>query len=103
MNLWSSDEGVTVEAAVPGLSAEDLEVRVSGNTLTISGERKPATLKEGAGYNRRERFTGSFQRTIELPYSVEVDRIDARCEHGVLTLQLPRAEKDKPRTVKIRS
>ena len=103
VNLWSNDHGVTLEAAVPGLSAEDLEVRVSGNTLTISGERKATPLPEGSTYSRKERFSGSFRRTIELPYAVEVDRVDARCERGVLTLQLPRAESDKPKTVKIKS
>lgn len=103
VNLWSNDSGITVEAAVPGLSAEDLDVQVTGNTLTISGQRKPAQLREGASYNRRERFSGSFRRAIELPYAVEVEKIDARCERGVLTLQLPRSESDKPRSVKIKS
>ena len=103
INLWSDDGGVTVEAAVPGLSAGDLEVRVTGNTLSISGERKQGELPKGSTYNRRERFCGSFSRTIELPFPAQVENIEARCERGVLTVHLPRAESDKPRTVRIHS
>jgi len=67
LNVWSNDEGLLVTAEVPGVSPDDIEVNVIGETLTLSGVRKPDELKEGARYHRQERGYGKFSRTLQLP------------------------------------
>lgn len=103
VNVWANEESQIVTAELPGMTSEDLKISVLGDTLTISGERCPAELEEGAHYQRRERGCGSFTRAIQLPYTVDADRVEASFEKGVLTLVLPRAEADKPRKIVVRS
>jgi len=101
LNVWSNREQIVVAAAAPGMKSEDLQVQVSGNLLTLAGERK---AEEPAGETvclRRERSGGRFARTVELPYPVDPAKVEARYEKGVLTVTLPRAEEDKPRVIKV--
>jgi HSP20 family protein len=103
LNVWSNEEGLLVTAEVPGVSPEDIEVNVIGETLTLSGVRKPDELKEGARYHRQERGHGKFSRTLQLPFPVRVAKIDANFKNGVLSVNLPRAEEDKPRKIAVKS
>ena len=107
LNVWSNEEGLLVTAEVPGVSPEDIEVNVIGETLTLSGVRKPeelpAGLKEGVRYHRQERGYGKFSRTLQLPFPVSVPKIEATFKHGVLNVRLPRAEEDKPRKIAVKS
>lgn len=101
MNIWTSDDDVTVTAEVPGLKAEDLDISVLGDTLTVRGSRREMELKEGERYHRRERGYGDFVRTIQMPYRVDSDKAEARYERGVLTITLPRSEEDRPRKIQL--
>lgn len=101
MNIWTSDDDVTVTAEVPGLKAEDLDISVLGDTLTVRGSRREMELKEGERYHRRERGYGDFVRTIQMPYRVDSDKVEARYERGVLTITLPRSEEDRPRKIQL--
>src|SRR5512143_1258781 len=92
LNVWSNEEGLLVTAEVPGVSPQDIEVNVVGETLTLSGARKPDELKEGARYHRQERGYGKFSRTLQLPFPVKVEDIEASFKGGVLSVRLPRAE-----------
>ena len=103
LNVWSNEEGLLVTAEVPGVGPEDIEVNVIGETLTLSGVRKPDELKEGARYHRQERGYGKFSRTLQLPFPVSVPQIEATFKHGVLNVRLPRAEEDKPRKIAVKS
>ncbi len=103
LNVWSNEDGLLVTAEVPGVNSEDIEVSVIGDTLTLSGARKPDELKEGARYHRQERGYGKFSRTLQLPYPVSVDKIEASFKDGVLSIRLPRAEEDKPRKITVKS
>ena len=103
MNVWSNEEGLLVTAEVPGVSPQDIEVNVIGETLTLSGARKPDELKEGARYHRQERGYGKFSRTLQLPFPVSVEKIEANFKSGVLSVRLPRAEEDKPRKIAVKS
>ena len=107
LNVWSNEDGLLVTAEVPGVSPEDIEVNVIGETLTLSGVRKPDELpdelKEGARYHRQERGYGKFSRTLQLPFPVSVSNIEANFKHGVLSVSLPRAEEDKPRKIAVKS
>ena len=107
LNVWSNEEGLLVTAEVPGVSQQDIEVNVIGETLTLSGARKPDELpeglKEGARYHRQERGYGKFSRTLQLPFPVTVEKIEANFKNGVLSIRLPRAEEDKPRKIAVKS
>jgi HSP20 family protein len=103
INIWSNDEEAVVAAEVPGVEPGEIAVSISGNALTIEGERKPEVLTEKEVYHRRERGYGRFVRTVQLPFEVESDKIEARAQHGVLMIRLPRKESTKPRKISIRA
>jgi HSP20 family protein len=94
-------DAVEVEAALPGAKPEDVEITVTGNTLTIAADTASATETKDDQYLLREIRRGSFTRTIALPDGLEPDRATARFEHGLLTLSIPKAEVVKPRQIRI--
>jgi HSP20 family protein len=71
--------------------------------VTIRGTRKAEDLKEGQTYHRRERETGEFVRTLQMPFELDPNKVDAELEKGVLHLRLPRSESDKPRKISVKS
>jgi HSP20 family protein len=101
VNLWEDGESLFVEAELPGMNLEDLEIFVTGgNQLAISGERKePAS--NGSSWHRRERGYGKFTRVIELPTPVNEDQVEAHFKLGVLTIKLPKHEAVKPRRITV--
>jgi HSP20 family protein len=100
VNVYAGQDGIAVVAELPGVGKDDLEVQVHQDTLSLSGGRRPAAEREEA-YHRRERRSGRFTRSIQLPYRVDPERIEARLENGVLHLSLPRPQEDKPRRIAI--
>jgi HSP20 family protein len=102
VNVWTNDESVIVSAELPGMELENLDISVHGETLTIRGGRARQELKEGDKFQRRERLVGSFSRTLQLPFRVDTEKVDAHFNRGVLTVKLPRAEADKPRKITVR-
>ena len=104
VNVWTNDqEGVIVSAELPGVSPEALDISVTADTLTISGSRAPEDLPEGAQYHRRERFCEPFSRTVQLPYSVDTNKVEASAENGALMISLPRAEAEKPKQIEVKT
>ncbi|MCS7248008.1 MAG: Hsp20/alpha crystallin family protein [Anaerolineales bacterium] len=101
MNLWVSDEGIVVTAEVPGIKPEDIDVSVVNDLLTISGERLPEQVGEEVRYHRRERGCGKFARSIQLPFAVDANKVEASFENGVITINLPRKEEEKPKKIKV--
>ena len=87
-------------AEVPGISKSDLDVQVKGRTIRLAGT-KVVKYGENASLHRRERLAGRFDRSITLPVEVDADGVKAECRDGILALFLPRAEQDKPRSIKI--
>ena len=100
VNLYAGRDGVAVVAELPGVEAGDLEVQAHGDTLTIAGTRRPAA-EDARAYHRRERRGGAFTRTVQLPFRVDPERVEARLEDGVLRLSLARPEEDRPRRIAI--
>ena len=100
VNVFRKGDEVAVIAEVPGVKKSDLEVQVKGNTLRIAGA-KSLEFPERAGVHRRERLGGRFDRAIALPFEVDADAVQAECRDGLLALLLPRAAKDRPRTVRV--
>ncbi len=103
LNLWEDDNCLYVEAELPGMELEDLEIFVNGeNQLTIKGERKQPELEEGT-WHRQERAYGSFQRTVELPQPVEPDKVTAEFKLGILTITLPKKEEVRPHRIEVKA
>ena len=92
-----------LRAELPGLRPEDIAVSCEQRTLTIRGERKAEQETEGGGYHRRERASGKFSRSIRLPNDLDLSSAQASFKHGVLTLQIPRAEAAKPRQITVQA
>ena len=103
LNVWTNEEGLNVTAEVPGVSPEDIDISVIGDTLTLNGTRKPEELDENARYHRQERGYGDFTRSLQLPFQVDVDKVEATFRNGVLMVAMPRLEEDKPRKIAVKS
>lgn len=102
VNLWDAGEALQLEAEIPGVRMEDLEVLAVGNELTLKGRRQ-APADERVAYHRRERGTGEFSRVIMLPVDVDPDRVEASLKDGVLSIRLPKAEAAKPRRIALKT
>jgi HSP20 family protein len=102
-NVWSGADSVVVTAEIPGVDPDQLDISVVNETLTLSGERNLVELAEGEKYHRRERGYGRFNRTIQLPFRVAADKVEASFNNGVLQINLPRAEEDKPKKIVVKA
>jgi HSP20 family protein len=100
LNVFRKGDDTVIIAEVPGIKKSDLQVQVKDSTIHISGT-KSVEYPEKAGVHRRERLAGRFDRAVSLPVEIDADKIKAECRDGILALYLPRAERDKPRTVTI--
>jgi len=101
VDVYETDDQLVVKATVPGVKPEEIEVTVTGDLLTIKGEFKQDEKVEKPNYLRQERRFGSFCRQVGLPAGVSADKAKATFEDGVLTLELPKVEAVKPKTVKV--
>jgi HSP20 family protein len=102
MDVWEEGEHFVLKADLPGVAESDVSIEVQDGTLTVSGERRSEERKEGAGWYRYERSSGSFSRSLTLPEGVNADGIEAEFATGVLTVRIPKPEERKPRRVKIK-
>jgi HSP20 family protein len=102
--LKFDDDGTNfvLRADVPGLTENDLQISVAGNTVTLRGERK-VEVPEGHSVHRRERSAVRFAKSFELPARVDADKVTATLKHGVLTLTLPRAAEVQPRQISVKA
>ena len=103
VDVYETDDAIVVKSAIPGVKPEDLDISLTGDTLTIKGETKGEEEVREETYIRRERRYGSFCRALAIPASVVADKAEAEFEHGVLTLTLPKAEETKPKAVKVKA
>ena len=103
VNVWADENNFYAEADLPDLNLDKLDVFVTdGNQLTIQGERK-APAVDGAVWVRQERPFGQFTRVFTLPSLVDTDKVEARYEHGVLKLTLPKSAAAKPRKITVKA
>jgi HSP20 family protein len=103
VNVWGNANEARIAVEVPGMDPEKIDLTVTGNTLTIEGERPAESVGEKDVVYRRERLDGRFMRTVRLPFEVDHDQIAARYENGVLYVNLPRSEATKPRKIQVQS
>jgi HSP20 family protein len=102
VNVWVSTDEAVLTTEIPGIDPKSVEISVAGKTVSLKGARKEETA-DGATYHRRERWHGQFSKTIELPFNVEAEAVGARFRKGVLQVTLPKAQADRPRTIKVKS
>jgi HSP20 family protein len=103
VNIREEDEALHVEAELPGMNLDDLEIFVTGNSqLTIKGERKAAVPNKGTQH-RQERPFGKFVRTLALPFPVDDTKVEARLENGILKIHLPKHEAARPRKIPVKA
>ena len=106
LDMTETDSSFEVKVDLPGVKASEVNVQVSDNVLTISGERKcekTETKKNGGTPHCVERYHGTFSRSILLPTSVKEDKVDAQYHDGVLTVMLPKAAETKPCQITVKS
>ena len=103
MDVYETDDEVVVTVELPGLSAEDVDVSVEDSTLTVSGSREFSSDVEEGSYHRIERRYGAFSRALTLPPQVDTSKVGARFEDGVLTVDVPKIEKAKPKKIQIKA
>jgi len=101
LNLYRSEEAIKVAAFLPGFKRENLDITVLGNKLTIKGEQTEDENENYTEASRRERFSGSFERSIRLPFRASGDGVLADYKKGLLTITVKMPEEDKPKSVAI--
>lgn len=101
IDVSEDDESFSVRVDVPGLGPKDVEVEVSGNLLTVKGSRQEEREQRDRGQYRHQRFAGSFARSVTLPPSVDMGKIQARYDKGVLTVTAPKVPGVEPRKVPV--
>ena len=103
VDMYQTDNEVVVKAALPGMKADDVQLNVTGEVLTIKGEIKQKDELKEKAYHLREQRWGSFERSVILPTEVVADKAKADFENGILTITLPKAEEAKPKSISIKA
>ena len=103
VNLWTNSEHVLVTAELPGYEKNNVDITLIGNVLRLHGSRKAPECKDEECFHRQERNYGVFNREIKLPFPIHSEKIDAVFQNGVLKINLPRAEEDKPKKIDIKT
>lgn len=101
VDVFDTKDAVIVKAELPGLTADDVDVEIDDNVLTVSGERTFADKVEDGHYYRLERSYGKFSRSLTLPQGIKADEVSANFANGVLEIRVPKADEVKPRKVAI--
>ena len=102
VDMYQTDDDVVVRVAIPGFKADEVQINVTGDVLTLRGEMKREEEKKDKAWHIREHRSGSFERSIPLPTNVTADQADADFENGILTITLPKVEEVKPKTINIK-
>jgi HSP20 family protein len=103
VDMYQTNDEVVVKAALPGFKADEVQINVTGDVLTIRGEMKHEEEKKDKAWHIREQRWCSFERSIGLPTAVVSDRADANFENGILTITFPKAEEVKPKTISVKA
>lgn len=103
MNFWVGPDSVVMTAELPGLSEDSIDLTVHDTMISIQGEFADHDTGDDLNWHRRERPKGKFSRSVELPFRVNGDNVEARFENGVLTVEMQRPEGEKPKRIVINS
>ncbi len=102
VNVFTDGDIHVVKVEVPGIPPEAVSIETAGRTLTVSGKREFAG-KAGGSFHRRERGTGQFSRSIQLPSDLDLTQAEATCRNGILTIRIPKKEEAKPRQISVKA
>jgi len=102
VDMAETKDSFIVKAELPGLDAKDVEVSISGDVLTIKGEKKKEEQEKDEHHYRAERYYGSFQRSFQLPTTIKADKIEAAFDKGVLKVTLPKVEEAKKKRIEVK-
>lgn len=103
VNIYDNGESFVLRAEMPGIDGDNLDLHAKGDQITIRGERHVETPSSEANFHRRERQGGTFRRSVTLPARIEVEKVTADLEHGVLEIRAPRATDEQPRQIDIQA
>ena len=103
IDVYETKDNVVVKASLPGVKPEEIDVTITGNTLTLRGESKEENEVKEENFIRKERRYGSFSRSVTLPDGLKSDQADASFENGMLTLKIPKSEESKPKSIKVKT
>ena len=103
LDIVNDGDNITVEASLPGVQPDDIDVTIEAGVLTIKADTKVEEERKDGGYVVRERRAGSFHRSLRLPEQVDADKVEPRFENGILTITLPVAESKKAKHLKVAS
>ena len=101
LNVWSSPDGLVVDAEMPGVDPKEVEISVVGDELSLRGKVNVQEPAVGETILRRERPAGEFQRTMQLPFRANTAAVKATSRNGILRISIPRSEEEKPRKIAI--
>lgn len=103
IDMYQTDNDVVVKAALPGIKADEVQINVTGEILTIRGETKHEEEQKDKSWHIREHRWGAFERSIRLPTGVRSDKAKADFDNGILTITLPKLEEVKPKTITVKA
>ena len=103
IDMYQTDDEIVVKAALPGIKADEVQINITGEVLTLKGEMKHEEEKKEKAWHIREQRWGSFERSVVLPTDVVSDKAKAEFENGILTITLPKAEEVKPKVINIKA
>ena len=103
IDMYQTDNDIVVKAAMPGIKADEVQINVIGDILTIQGEVKHEEEKNDKSWHIREQRWGAFERSVRLPTGVVADKAKADFDNGILTITLPKSEEMKPKTINVKA
>jgi HSP20 family protein len=104
IDVHEGEREVCISAELPGVKPSEVDVRVEGNVLTISGEKKTEADRKQEDYHVMERSYGRFRRTVQLPFAPDPQQVRAECDHGVLTIHMPKqAQLQRSRRIEVQA
>jgi len=101
VDVVEGENDFTVKCELPGIEEKDLDVSITSNVITIKGEKKTESEEKEGKYYKKESWSGSFQRTLSMPTSVDAEKIQAELKDGILTITLPKKEEAKPKQISV--
>jgi HSP20 family protein len=103
IDMYQTDDEIVVKASLPGVKADEVQINITGEILTLKGETRQVEEKKDKAWHMREQRWGAFERAIALPTDVVADKAKAEFENGILTITLPKAEEVKPKIISIKA
>ena len=103
IDMYQTDDEIVVKASLPGVKADEVQINITGEVLTLQGETKQVEEKKDKAWHMREQRWGMFERSVALPTEVVADKAKAEFENGILTITLPKAEEVKPKIINIKA